>query len=130
MTNGSVPAGWYRDPTGQGEARYWNGSSWTETVSRGGLPLNVPVDPTLSTQAPAPGTQMAPPMPRPQPTTVVEQSSHSSPIGTIVGVVIALFAFVVILAFIGNATSDDTPTPGSVSVPAEQPAEEAPAEGG
>ena len=24
-----VPAGWYPDPLGQGEARYWDGKRWT-----------------------------------------------------------------------------------------------------
>ena len=32
----SVPAGWYADPAGRYELRYWDGSAWTEHVSRGG----------------------------------------------------------------------------------------------
>jgi hypothetical protein len=32
----SVPAGWYHDPAGRYELRYWDGSAWTEHVSRGG----------------------------------------------------------------------------------------------
>jgi Protein of unknown function (DUF2510) len=32
----SVPAGWYADPAGRFELRYWDGSAWTEHVSRGG----------------------------------------------------------------------------------------------
>lgn len=31
-----VPAGWYADPSGRYELRYWDGSAWTEHVSRAG----------------------------------------------------------------------------------------------
>ncbi|MFV0306847.1 MAG: DUF2510 domain-containing protein [Desertimonas sp.] len=39
QSTGSVPAtppGWYADPAGRYELRYWDGSSWTEHVSRAG----------------------------------------------------------------------------------------------
>ena len=39
----SVPADWYKDPSGRFELRYWNGSTWTEHVATGG---------TQSTDAP------------------------------------------------------------------------------
>jgi hypothetical protein len=32
----SVPAGWYADPAGRFELRYWDGNTWTEHVSRAG----------------------------------------------------------------------------------------------
>jgi hypothetical protein len=32
----SVPAGWYADPAARFELRYWDGSAWTEHVSRAG----------------------------------------------------------------------------------------------
>jgi Protein of unknown function (DUF2510) len=32
-TNPSVPAGWYTDPAGRYELRYWDGSAWTEHTS-------------------------------------------------------------------------------------------------
>ena len=32
----SVPAGWYADPAGRFELRYWDGWRWTEHVSRAG----------------------------------------------------------------------------------------------
>jgi hypothetical protein len=32
----AVPAGWYADPAGRIELRYWDGGAWTEHVSRGG----------------------------------------------------------------------------------------------
>jgi hypothetical protein len=32
----TTPAGWYPDPSGRFELRYWDGVAWTEHVSRGG----------------------------------------------------------------------------------------------
>ncbi len=32
----TVPAGWYADPSGRFELRYWDGNAWTEHVSRAG----------------------------------------------------------------------------------------------
>ena len=32
----AVPSGWYADPSGRFEIRYWDGENWTEHVSRGG----------------------------------------------------------------------------------------------
>ena len=32
----TVPAGWYADPAGRFELRYWDGLAWTEHVARGG----------------------------------------------------------------------------------------------
>lgn len=32
----TVPAGWYADPSGRYELRYWDGLAWTEHVSRAG----------------------------------------------------------------------------------------------
>jgi hypothetical protein len=32
----AVPAGWYADPSGRYELRYWDGGAWTEHVSRAG----------------------------------------------------------------------------------------------
>lgn len=32
----AVPAGWYADPANRFELRYWDGSTWTEHVSRAG----------------------------------------------------------------------------------------------
>lgn len=32
----AAPAGWYADPSGRFELRYWDGGTWTEHVSRAG----------------------------------------------------------------------------------------------
>ena len=41
-TESSVPAGWYADPSGRYELRYWDGSAWTEHVSRAGQQFTDP----------------------------------------------------------------------------------------
>jgi hypothetical protein len=38
----SVPAGWYSDPSGRFELRYWDGGQWTEHVARGGAQYTDP----------------------------------------------------------------------------------------
>lgn len=35
-TAAAAPAGWYADPSSRFELRYWDGSQWTEHVSRSG----------------------------------------------------------------------------------------------
>jgi len=35
-SSANAPAGWYADPSGRFELRYWDGGRWTEHVSRGG----------------------------------------------------------------------------------------------
>jgi hypothetical protein len=32
----TTPAGWYPDPSGRYEMRYWDGAKWTEHVARQG----------------------------------------------------------------------------------------------
>lgn len=36
-----IPAGWYNDPLGLPQVRWWNGLSWTTEVSRPRLELAV-----------------------------------------------------------------------------------------
>ena len=38
----TVPAGWYADPSGRFELRYWDGGAWTEHVSRAGQQFTDP----------------------------------------------------------------------------------------
>jgi Protein of unknown function (DUF2510) len=37
-----APAGWYADPSGRYELRYWDGTQWTEHVSRAGQQFTDP----------------------------------------------------------------------------------------
>jgi hypothetical protein len=36
-------AGWFPDPTGRAEQRYWNGTAWTDHVVRGGAQITDPI---------------------------------------------------------------------------------------
>jgi len=38
----AVPAGWYADPAGRFELRYWDGGTWSEHVSRAGQQFTDP----------------------------------------------------------------------------------------
>ncbi len=38
----TTPAGWYPDPSGRFEMRYWDGTAWTEHVSRAGQQFTDP----------------------------------------------------------------------------------------
>src|SRR5215470_18693073 len=59
-----VPAGWYADPAGRHEYRYWDGTYWTAGVADGGIPATDPLEaPPLPTQQAAAFT------PTPQPAT-------------------------------------------------------------
>ena len=125
MTDSYTPQGWYVDPTGQGNARYWNGASWTQTVNRAGVVLNVYIDPNQAQIPPTPGTQVAPPVaPPPRPPAQPVSSPDNSAIGVVLGVVAVLFFVLMMFAIISNDTSDDTP---DVTVPPapEEPAPEA-----
>ncbi len=41
----TTPAGWYADPSGQFEQRYWDGAAWTDHVSRSGQQSTSPLAP-------------------------------------------------------------------------------------
>jgi hypothetical protein len=53
-----VDAGWYPDPTGRNEHRYWDGSAWTDQVSTAGRQAR---DPVAATAPTAPTAPAAPP---------------------------------------------------------------------
>ena len=42
------PAGWYPDPVGQFEQRYWDGNGWSEHVVKGGVQSTSPLQPMLA----------------------------------------------------------------------------------
>src|SRR5262245_66626842 len=59
-----VPAGWYTDPAGRHEYRYWDGTDWKPEVSDGGVTTVDPLGPPPSAQRtpePAPATDSARP---------------------------------------------------------------------
>ena len=128
-------AGWYRDPTGQGEARYWNGAFWTDSVSRGGVTIAVPMPPQLATTPPVPGTEYVAPAPtQAPPVTFVTQSAppparprSSSSSGTIVGLIVGAVLILVAVVVLTNVLGDDEDEP--IEPPTtEQPAQPEPTE--
>jgi len=137
MTNGQSPAGWYQDPTGQGDARYWNGTAWTQSVNRGGVTVNVAIDPSQAQIPPTPGTQVSAPAAPTQTYALPPEksSNNNSVLGVIFGVLAVLLVIVLIYAVVSNSDSgDDTPPAPGTDAPAEEPApepaEDAPAEDG
>jgi len=113
-------AGWYRDPTGVGDARYWDGQAWTDSVSRQGTTVQIPPEPAQRHVPPVPGTEYragpaAAPAPAPPPTVQITQTSPSrrSPVGGIVAAFLGI-AVVVLIVVIAIQSSDgddeDTPT--------------------
>jgi hypothetical protein len=61
-----TPAGWYADPLGKYEHRYWDGSAWTENVATAGVtstdPLGAAAEPTVQ-QEPADTASQVTPVP-------------------------------------------------------------------
>ena len=121
MTNGVAPAGWYQDPTGQGNARYWNGVSWTESVDRGGVTVSVAIDPSQAQVPPIAGTEVAIPAPTPAPQAV---PARRSPVGAILAVVFIVVAIALIVVLVNNNddSSDDGPPVTNVVPVTEAPA--------
>lgn len=56
----NTPAGWYADPLGGHEHRYWDGERWTQHVATAGRTVT---DPVGGTAAPPPPPTTAPPRP-------------------------------------------------------------------
>ena len=133
MADTVIPAGWYADPSGRGDARYWNGAAWMQSVNRAGVQVELPIDPTQAQMPPAPGTGMAPPAGLTPPQTVNAAPSRRSPLGAILGVLAALLIVILIVVLVNNSDSPaESPTP-TTDTPAEEPApadEPAPTEGG
>jgi len=117
-------AGWYADPTKVYMYRYWNGTQWSDQVSSGGTASADPnpMDPSVVTVPPAPGSEAkTPPQPTaaPAPAVQVTQSSGSS-FGTIIGVLLAVVAIVVIVVLLVNNSGDDSSTPTTGATPTTQ----------
>jgi uncharacterized protein (AIM24 family) len=53
-----MDAGWFPDPTGHAELRWWDGTAWTEHVSTGGAVSTAPLQPAQG-QSPAQGQDAA-----------------------------------------------------------------------
>ena len=118
MPESTTPAGWYVDPFGQGDGRYWDGLSWTDAVSRGSVTLKVPPDPAQITIPPVPGSGLRAVAPSPvQQTAPRPQPPKSSAALVIVGLIVVIVLAAVIFLVVNNDDSDSTPTSVTVTVP-------------
>ena len=113
MTSDSSPPGWYTDPTGQSDGRYWNGTAWTQMSTRGGQMVNLPIDPSMAQLQPVPGTQVQAPTP-PAPDTT---SSSGGSGGVIIAVVVGILLLVAVFVAVDDTNDSSTP---EGTVPAEQ----------
>ena len=129
MTDYDVAPGWYLDPSGQGDARYWNGTSWTATINRQGTTLNVAIDPAQAGLPPTPGTEVHLPIPVSTNYTLAPKPKRS-PAVAIVGLLVALVVVIVIIIALSNDNSSNDTPPEPDTPPATAPAEQAPAETG
>ena len=59
----TVPAGWYADPSGRYELRYWDGAAWTEHVSRAGQQYTDPPEISRICDDPPTTTRIRAPIP-------------------------------------------------------------------
>jgi hypothetical protein len=118
MTDATAPAGWYQDPTAPADGRYWDGAHWTDTVTRGGVTVQSPMDPNLQRVPPVPGTELG----RQAPAPAAQQPARSSSTMTVLALVVAAAIGIglVLFFFVGDDSSDDPSTP-------QPPATEAPA---
>ena len=103
-----TPAGWYHDPFGQGDGRYWNGIQWTDANSRGGVTLNLPPDPTQATIPPVPGTELRAPVPATATPPPAPPQRSAAPI--IIGLLLVVAVAIGLFFLLTNDSGDDTPT--------------------
>jgi len=121
----TTPAGWYIDPFGQADGRYWNGLVWTDAVSRGGVTIKLPPDPDQATIPPIPGSELRTPTPTPmplaQPATTPPPppppAPRSSAAPVIIGLLVAAAVAAIIFFVVNNDDSDDAP-PTTLNTPA------------
>lgn len=108
-----VPPGWYPDPLGQGEARYWDGKRWSLEYRDDPPPQPVPASPSEVPASPpptaAPITQAgSTPSPKGFPSALDRWKEIPMAARVIVGVI-------VLLIIIGVASSGGKKTPSSAT---------------
>ena len=120
--------GWYQDPSGVWEGRYWDGLIWTNTVSRGGVTIDAPIEAERAALPPVPGSEMRTPVPVAATPSATVNTPNRSPLGAIFGVIAAVLAVVLIVVLVTNdsdSPTDDTP-PATNPAETNPPATEAP----
>ena len=107
MNTNLPPTGWYLDPAGLADGRYWDGAIWTAAVTRTGVTATVPLDPTHAAMPPLPGTADSASVPtcrRPHPL------NDRSAVAVGIGVMVAALVVLLLIAIVSNNGSDDAPS--------------------
>jgi len=121
MNTNLPPAGWFLDPAGLADGRYWDGAVWTAATTRAGVTITVPIDPTHAAIPPLPGTAILPPVN----VSSTASSNDRSAVAVGIGVMIAALVVFLGIAIASNSDSDDSPPPpGTEPAATEQPADE------
>ncbi|MDO8390545.1 MAG: redoxin family protein [Actinomycetota bacterium] len=102
-------AGWYPDPTGRFELRWFDGTTWSPSVSRGGQQFLDDLNAAPSPMAPTPAAGFGPP-PGFGRTQIVTESmlseSTRSKSGLVVGAVVGAVALLAVGVFVAVGSSD------------------------
>ena len=119
MTSVLPAPGWYRDPTDQGEGRYWNGAAWTESVLQAGVAVDVPIAPGQAELPPLAGSEISVPVVPAAPTSSsVPTPQRSGPGGVLAGVVGLAVVILVVVVVVLAITGGDSPDIPGTDVPA------------
>ena len=117
-------SGWYRDPTGQADGRYWDGQRWSDQVDRQGVTVSSPIDPAQAATPPSPGSDyVVPSAPSSAGSqTVAVQSAKSSVVGPVFAAIAVVVAIVALVVALSNNSDDDTePEESPTTTAAEAP---------
>jgi hypothetical protein len=114
-------AGWYQDPTGHGDGRYWDGQRWGDQINRNGVTVTSPIDPAVAQTPPAPGTEyVATPATATPASQAPPASSGGNALGPVlagVALVIAIIALVLVISGDDDSDKDEEPTTTTIEAP-------------
>ena len=120
-------AGWYPDPTGRFELRWFDGTTWSPSVSRAGQQFLDDLNAAPSPTAPTPAAGFGPP-PGFGRTPIITESFDPQPSSRGSGVVIGAVVAAVALAAVGFIVVAGSDSEGSSSVAPEMSVAQAPGE--
>jgi uncharacterized protein DUF2510 len=102
MVETNDPAGWYSDPTGNHELRYWDGYTWLDNVSDRGVTSDDPLG-GKPLPSPSQAASGAPAAGQPQPS-----STTKSKAPIIIGAVVAVVVIAAAVFFFTRGDGNDT----------------------
>lgn len=120
-------SGWYRDPTGQADGRYWDGQRWSDQVDRQGVTVSSPIDPLHAETPPAPGSDyVIPSTPSAASTpsqTIAVQTEKNSVVGPVFAAIAVVVAIAALIVALSNNSDDDTEESPTTTAEAPAPTE-------